>query len=54
RDELRQFYHSKKFVNEKRHIEIQKHRFRHRLCTKERRKLGCGKGDTIFTNIYSC
>lgn len=43
-DRLRQFYNSIKFGNQNNHIEIQKHRFCRRLCTKERRRFARIKG----------
>lgn len=48
RNEVRDFYNSKKLVNSKRHMEIQKHKFLHKLCNKERKSLVHTTGGNDF------
>lgn len=47
RSQLREFYHTKKLVNESRQSEIQKHRFKHRMCRTERRRLIKNTGNKL-------
>lgn len=46
--EVRNFYSTKKIINAKRHTEIQKHRYTHTACSKERKKLSHSSGNDFF------
>ncbi|KAG1540821.1 hypothetical protein G6F49_012032 [Rhizopus delemar] len=47
RKKLRGFYNTGNRMNERRHREIQKHRFTHRICTKERKALSQTSGSNF-------
>lgn len=47
RKKLRDFYNTGNRMNERRHREIQKHRFTHRICTKERKALSQTSGSNF-------
>ncbi|KAG1458188.1 hypothetical protein G6F55_005487 [Rhizopus delemar] len=49
RKKLRGFYNTGNRMNERRHREIQKHRFTHRICTKERKALSQTSGNNPST-----
>ncbi|KAG1048531.1 hypothetical protein G6F43_009083 [Rhizopus delemar] len=49
RKKLRDFYNTGNRMNERRHREIQKHRFTHRICTKERKALSQTSGNNPST-----
>ncbi|KAG1036789.1 hypothetical protein G6F43_012991 [Rhizopus delemar] len=49
RKKLREFYNTGNRMNKRRHREIQKHRFTHRICTKERKALSQTSGNNPST-----
>jgi hypothetical protein len=51
RNQMRAFYNSAKSINQQRHIEIQKARYCHKLCRKERLKLIHTAGNTSLNHF---